>query len=241
MSVLGFRPVNGWRIFFGEVGVIVLGVLIALAIGVIADMVRWRIRAAELRQSIIGEIAINAGVHEERALIQPCVARRLNEVERLLRTARRTGYLPAVGEIGRPPIRPLSADSWDLASGSEALLYFDPGEVKRLSLHYGQIARISDRVLAEQEAWATLRAIEQAPGPISQDLLTELTLVASRLRFQSYLNGLNGKQGLDFATGFGVRPRYFALFEKDEPRSTLIESLRDRPVCKPLLVDGRPT
>ena len=67
----------------------------------------------------------------------------------MLRAARRNGHLPDIGEIGRPPIRPLSADSWELASGSEALLYFEQDEVKGLSLHYGQVARIADRVLAE--------------------------------------------------------------------------------------------
>lgn len=240
MGVFRFRPVNGWRVFFGEVGVIVLGVLIALGIGVIADMVRWRLRAAEFGQAIRGEIAINAGVHEERALVQPCIARRLEQVDRLLRLARRTGRLPDIGEIGRPPIRPLAFDSWELASGSEALLYFDPEEVKAFSLHYGQMASSDDSVHAEQEAWSALRAIEAAPEPISDDLLSEVTLVAARLRFQTYLNGIQGEQGVAFAKGIGVQPRYIALFDRDEPRSKLLEAVRDRPICKPLMVDGQP-
>ena len=238
MGVFSFRPANGWRVFFGEVGVIVLGVLIALGIGVIADMVRWRLRAAEFGGAVRGEIAINAGVHEERALVQPCIARRLEQVDRLLRQARRTGRLPDIGEIGRPPVRPLTSDSWELASASEALLYFDQDEVKLFSIHYGQMASSDDQVHAEQEAWSTLRAIEQAPGPISDDLLSELTLVAARLRFQSYLNGIQGEQGLAFARGIGVTPRYVALFDRDEPRSKLLEAVRDRPICKPLTVDG---
>lgn len=240
MRLSMLRPANGWRVFIGEVGVIVLGVLIALAIGVIADMVRWRVRAGDFRQSIMGEIAINAGVQEERALVQPCIDRRLDQIDRLLRLARRSGRLPDIGEIGRPPIRPLTFDSWELASASEALLYFDQEEVKIFSLRYGQMASSDEQVHAEQETWSTLRAIEHAPGPISDNLLSEVTLVASRLRFQSYLNGIRGEQGVAFAKGIGVTPRYVSLFDKDEPRSKLLEAVRERSICKPLLIDGQP-
>lgn len=234
------QPRGGWRGFAGEVGVIVLGVLIALTIGVIADSVRWRVRAADFREAILGEMALNAGVHEERTLVQPCLDRRLAQVDRLLRTARESGRLPDIGEIGRPPIRPVSTDSWDLASGSEGLLYLEPQEVKALALHYGQLRATGTQILDEQEGWSMLRAIEHAPGPISPDLLAELMLVVGRLRFQTYLNGIEGEQGLAFVKGYGVTPHYFALFDKDEPRSKLLEAVRARPVCNPLMVDGRP-
>ena len=239
MGVSEWKPGGGWRGFAGEVGVIVLGVLIALTIGVIADSIRWRVRAAEFRQSILGEMAINAGVHEERALVQRCLDRRLEQIDRLLREARLSRRLPDIGEIGRPPSRPLSWDNWDLASGSEALLYLDTEEVKQLSLHYGQIVATDAQVLAEQESWATLRAIEKARGPISDDLLAELSIIVGRLKWQTFLNGIQSEQGLQFAKSFGVVPRYVVLFDNDEPRSKLLEAVRERPICKPLMVDGK--
>jgi hypothetical protein len=238
--MISVRPTNGWRVFFGEVGVIVLGVLIALFIGVIADAIRWRVRAGELREAIKGELAINAGVQEERALVQPCLARRLDQIDTLLRAARRSGSLPAIGEIGRPPTRPVTLDSWDLASGSEALLYFDSAEVKQLSAHYDALGMAREQIVAEQENWSTLRAVEQAEGPISDNLLSDLTTVVGRLQFQSYLNGIQAEQGVDFTKRFGVKPSYFILFDKDEPRSEMLASVRERPVCKPLLVNGKP-
>ncbi len=219
---------------------IVLGVLIALAIGVIADMVRWRLRAKDMGAAIRSEVTVNAGVQEERALVQSCLNRRLDQVDRLLRAARRSGTIPDIGEIGRPPSRPVSLDSWELASGSEALLYFDPEEVKLLSTYYDALCMARDQILSEQENWSTLRAIEGAAGPISDNLLSDLTTVVGRLRFQTYLNGIQAEQGVAFAKGMGLTPRYIILFDKDGPRSKMLEAVRERPVCQPLMVDGAP-
>lgn len=240
MSFSKLRPTGGWRVFFGEVGVIVLGVLIALAIGVIADMIRWRVRAGEMREAILGELSVNAGVQEERALVQPCLTRRIDQIDRILRAARVSGRLPAISEIGRPPTRPVTLDSWDLASGSEAFLYLDPEEVKLLSTYYDALGMARTQLFAEQENWSTLRAIEQAEGAISDNLLSDLTTVVGRLRFQYYLNGIQAQQGVELVKSFGVEPRYLILFDKDEPRSKLLETVRDRPICRPLMIDGRP-
>ncbi len=95
-------------------------------------------------------------------------------------------------------------------------------------------------MMDEQVEWSTLRAIERAPGPISDALLAELTASVGRLRFQSVLNGLLGEQGLQFTKDYGVTPSYVTLFDKEEPRSKLLEAVRDRPICGPLQVDGRP-
>lgn len=240
MGFSGLQPRDGWRTFVGEVGVIVLGVLIALAIGVFADMVRWRTRAGEMRAAIRGEIAVNAGVQEERALVQTCLMRRLDQIDRLLRAARRSGTIPDLGEIGRPPTRPVSIDSWELASRSEAMLYFDPDEVNLLSTYYDALRQARDQIFAEQENWSTLRAIEGAAGPISDNLLSDLTTAVGRLRFQTYLNGIQAEQGATFARGMGLTPRYVILFDRDEPRSKMLDAVRERPVCEPLMVDGKP-
>lgn len=79
-----FRPAKGWRAFAGEVGVIVLGVLIALAAQQTAETVNERREAAETRMTLTNEIEETLAVLELRRLAQPCIDRRLKEVRALV-------------------------------------------------------------------------------------------------------------------------------------------------------------
>ena len=44
------KPLHGWRQFFGEIGVIVIGVLIAIGFGQVAEMFNWRAQVREARR-----------------------------------------------------------------------------------------------------------------------------------------------------------------------------------------------
>lgn len=50
------KPLHGWRAFAGEVGVIVLGVLIALAAEQAVEALHWRDQTATLRENLHREI-----------------------------------------------------------------------------------------------------------------------------------------------------------------------------------------
>src|SRR5690349_12397970 len=74
------KPLHGWRAFTGEVGVIVLGVLLALAAQELAQYVSARQDAAELRQSMIAEPTIDRARWEANNHDVSCAARRLDEM-----------------------------------------------------------------------------------------------------------------------------------------------------------------
>ena len=59
-------PLHGWREFAGEVGIIVLGVLIALGFGQIAEALHDRWNAAEARDAIRAEVRENLSWLEVR-------------------------------------------------------------------------------------------------------------------------------------------------------------------------------
>ena len=77
---LNLRPANGWRAFAGEVGVIVLGVVIALAAQEAVEALNERREAAETRETLTGEIRESLAVLELRRAAQPCINRRLKEL-----------------------------------------------------------------------------------------------------------------------------------------------------------------
>lgn len=75
------KPVHGWREFFGEVGIIVLGVLIALTAEQIAEAIHWRLKAGEAETAIAREIAYDVSNYAERIVVQPCLEAQLDRIE----------------------------------------------------------------------------------------------------------------------------------------------------------------
>jgi hypothetical protein len=74
------KPLHGWRAFAGEVGIIVLGVLIALAAEEFVRTIVTRRDANALRQSMVDELAMDRARWEANVHDVPCALKRLEEV-----------------------------------------------------------------------------------------------------------------------------------------------------------------
>ena len=67
------KPLHGWRAFVGEVGIIVLGVLIALAAEQVVESVHDRYLAREALDHIRGELSFDSAFAAERVAIGDCM------------------------------------------------------------------------------------------------------------------------------------------------------------------------
>lgn len=233
------KPGERSRKFVREVGSIVLGVLIALALGEVADGMRWQQRAKATNRALDEERARVAGVMSERVMVQPCLTRRLRELEVIVRDARRSAVLPYIGEIGRPPIRPVETAAWDEALGSGVLLHFERERRIEVSSSYPQAALFPQGVSEEQSLWATLHILEAAPGPVSSDLIAEAATTIAQLRYLIFMNGLRASQLLEDIARSGVSPSYTTILSREGTRDEVARALRARSICQPLSV-GRP-
>jgi hypothetical protein len=196
----------------------------------------------EALRGVNAELAVAAGVFEERIAVQPCLDRRLEQVGALITNARQSHRLPDIGEIGRPPVRPIQSAAWTTATSRGLVSKFPEDQQQTMSVHHSQSASYAEDVQDEQDMWATLRLLEHAPGHIDGALLSDAIVILERLRFRSFLNGLDAQQLFDTATSLKLKPDYFILAEAGErfDRTVMLERVRARPVCKPLLVDGQP-
>lgn len=240
MTLVSLKRLPGWRAFLGEVGIIVLGVLVALAIGEVADDLRWDARAKDTVRSVRTEWAQNGGVFEERVLAQPCLDRRLVELKSIVREARQSGRLPNLSQIGRPPVRPLTTDSWKQVTASEVLLHIDPEQGRLFAAGYSQVERYISSVLLEIDMWAALRVLENNPGTISETLLADVETTLARLEDKSSQNSIVAKQEFESGRSIGIPASYFLLLDREGTREDALKHLRDRPICKALMVDGKP-
>ena len=228
-------PLRGWRALLGEIGIIVVGVLLALGAQQVVETVHAGREAQNSLRAIREELAQSAGVFEERLMAQPCLDRRLDELGAIIATARRTQQIPAIGEIGRPPARPIQSTAWSTAAAEGIVSDFPDTQRNQLSIFYSQGAGYSKDVEAEQDLWATLRLLENSPGRIDETLLAQATVTLQRLRFRSMLDGINASQLLQAIRGFGIATDYSILEDDEKLDNAAVRAKQKlRPICQPL-------
>ena len=153
------RPLNGWRAFVGEVGVIILGVLIALALGQFATMLSWRADAADARQAIAIELGEALGQATERTGYAPCVYARLDALAKLIDQAAQDQRLPPLGDIGSPPIRPYHVGIWESIESAQTTAHFNRDELNAYVSAYEHLRNLHDSNKQELAAWTRLYAL----------------------------------------------------------------------------------
>jgi hypothetical protein len=111
------KPLHGWRAFVGEVGIIVVGVLIALGAEQLAEGIHERCELAHLRDALRSELADDRARWEDIRGGDQCAEMRLKALEQWLRTA------PAgarVNDAYLPFIWNMHTSAWDSAKFTPA-------------------------------------------------------------------------------------------------------------------------
>lgn len=154
-----WKPLHGWRRFLGEVGIIVLGVLIALGLGAVATEIGWRVDASAARKAIGLELGEALGTAIERTRFAPCVDRRLDELARLVDRAATTGRLPPLGDVRSPPLRPWNRGIWDSSISAQTTAHFDRADLNAYVAAYQYIDMLSATNRQELAAWTELYSL----------------------------------------------------------------------------------
>lgn len=217
-----------------------IGVVIALGLGEVATGIRWRFDAVDARSAMLSDLQRDAGVMHERQFAKRCIDRRLGDVEALVKQARRSGELPLVGTIGRPPTRPLVTAAWDMSVSSGVLPHLSRVDASGFSANFNVVEEMAGDFKRQSELWAKLSALENSPGPVSQELLDELMFTTAELRKGSAYADMVAGQIVESAKSIGKLDYWLILDRENGSAADVISGLRSLPICKPLLVDGRP-
>ena len=225
--------------FVREVGSVVLGVLIALGIGEIAEGVRWKIRVNHSLKAVRIEMAGNRWNLAERVAFQPCLERRLAAIGAILAEARRTGVLPRIETVGTTAYRMIDTAAFEVSQSEGVPLHMDRSEARQVALLYdmstGLYGELAEK---EQESWRTLQLLEGPGGPIGGDLVTVLLQAWINARSQGRLIGVMAVQGDRKMAEFGI-----PAIEDDDKTWTdrdFKEKVAKVPICGPMIVDGKP-
>ncbi len=160
------KPLHGWRQFAGEVGIIVLGVLIALGVEQVASGLHDRASARQAHDAVSSEIKQNLSYMKARMATQACVERKLDQIGSLLSNAGEGSLSPQPKWIGQPSMWFNSDERWQAATGSGRVSLFSANEQSRLAGIYVATKQFVDAEEREQDAWAQLRGLESWTGPL---------------------------------------------------------------------------
>lgn len=157
------KPLHGWREFAGEVGIIVVGVLIALGAEQIVEEVRDAGLRQEARDTIGEEISQNLDAFRRRGEIQGCIDRRLVELEPLIVDPAHAARLPRPLWVGRPQVWNVTQSRWEAATSGARTALLAPREQARFGDVYDGFRVFEAAQTVEQLAWARLRTLETLP------------------------------------------------------------------------------
>ena len=155
------KPVHNWREFLGEIGIIVVGVLIALAGEQAVESLHHRTQAAELSEALDQELAYNLAVLKDTVDLDPCLDRRLADIGRWSTSASSGNPIQHVGPFGRIPGQIFHTANWRAASGSSVDVLSLKERISYAHFYDGfdNVDRIRDDV---RQKWADIADLEGA-------------------------------------------------------------------------------
>jgi hypothetical protein len=144
------KPLHGWREFAGEVGIIVVGVLIALAADSVVQDWQWRQNVGVVRKSLMGELGNDRARWDAVVVAARCALRDVGRVDAWAK-AGGNGVPPAA-----PNIRPnnffwMHSANWNLATGSQTLDHFPIEQQLAFASLYDGVAHRQTDILAASE------------------------------------------------------------------------------------------
>jgi hypothetical protein len=180
------QPLHGWREFAGEVGVVVLGVLIALGAGQIVEWLHDRQVAEEARENVRAEAGLDLGFIQGRIASQPCIEARLSELSAILANAGDGSPDPRPTWIAKPPTVPFFTARWQAATASGRNSLFPAKEQEQFGTLYQIFGRYNDYQPREQEVWADLRALETWQGPLGPEARVAFTKSLQQAKYLAW-------------------------------------------------------
>ena len=227
------KPPNGWRVFGWEIGIVFVGVVLALGGERLIQQYNWRQDARQASAAIKAELAEHRIAALERLAVQPCLRGQLRALYEKL-SAHREGMwtgMPmmmnqqasagaqkrVVGYAYRSPEPPWVDEAWQIARFTGTLNHLPKEDVSR----YARVYRLSNRYLGvqdEENAAAARLNVLAIDGQIDAKSRIELLgALAQADHANAYLE-LGARQQLEF-----LRPLL-----RDLPQAEVDKAIADR-------------
>lgn len=155
------KPIHGWRQFFGEVGIIVIGVLIALAFEQVVEWAHWHHVVHQDEEVLNGQVEGYYGAMLARVDQQACVDQRLSDLRVILARHDAGEPLGITGPVGRLSAFGGDDSAFEMAIADQSLAHMSLASKQRFYDARGSYKTFIVSQDIEMEAWRTLRTVDR--------------------------------------------------------------------------------
>jgi hypothetical protein len=208
------KPLHGWREFAGEVVIIVLGVLIALVAGQVAQSLQEHQTARETRVAVRAEVAAGLASLALRQRAEPCIARRLSEIRQIVDRWGQSGSYATPSWIGAVPTFGVSLARYDAANTAGRLAPLSSDEQYSLGVLAFGLRAFADLQSQEAEQWARLRMLRSGAAALSETDRANIRVALQEAQLLDYRAKLSVRQFIAFAARLGIHPDFSTLKQR---------------------------
>jgi hypothetical protein len=198
------KAAHSWSEFAREMGAVILGILIALALEQAVEAGHWAHAVREGEASLKEEVATQAEFYALRVGVNDCIERRLDLLQGVVASVRDGVHQAPLGPISFPQGALIRRDAWEAMSTGAVLAHLEPNRLKTYSLVYAQ--GLDERVWEtnEGDAWDIIRLAEGDPNRLAPADISQLRAALNKARRLNYLININAKDQLDRIKSLGV-------------------------------------
>ena len=173
------KPLHGWREFAGEVGIIVIGVLIALGAQSVVQDLQAAADAHAFRETVDHEIGMNLFIYDVRSRQFSCDEKRAAELKSWLDRARSGKAVEALWPAAPQVLTPYRS-AWD--NRDAQVFNHLPTEVRqKYAEFYDELSNNWSLMEGEQEQWVRLIPYAET-GPITLEDRRAIRPVVAQIR-----------------------------------------------------------
>lgn len=176
------KPLHGWRAFAGEVGIIVLGVLIALGAGQIVEELNWRQKVSRAEAAMRIELSRDDGPQAyARALIGHCLESQITRIHNGAGTAPDRQLRQWIAAYS-PPFRVWDTEAWKIVLASDVGSHMGSDRVIAWSKPYRVVPMLTDEQAEEARLTVDMRNALPPSGASSPSDLQNVRRISDQLR-----------------------------------------------------------
>jgi hypothetical protein len=217
------KPFHSWREFLKEYGIIVLGVLTALALEQTVEWFHWRHEAEAERTALMAESRDNVSAVVYRLSEEACINQRLAQLAEVFRRHQSGRPLGLKGPVGRPILWIATTGTWQ--TGGQGLEHIPLKEKLAFSDAFDAYQAFNVLRNQEDDIWRRLSLLDQPEFLSEQDWATLHTAYADA-------RGLNQRMRL---SGQYVVTAAILGQKPSPPKVTLDTSAGEAQFCRPLI------
>lgn len=204
--LLKLKPPHGWNAVAWELGIVTLGVLIALGAQQLVQWLTDRSTAAETRREVRDELNGDLMSMALRRSAEPCIDRRLEELRKIVAEWEQHGSFETPKWVAQAPVIEIELGRYDAALSAGRLALLSGEEQYRMGAVVNRIRRFEEWQFAERLPWGKLRALQFGKATLSAQDQAAIRMALQDASSMNYEIKVNLAQTLPMARRYGFAP-----------------------------------